>query len=187
MSGIIDWNILFGWYEMRQFIEIGKIINTHGVRGAVKVEPWCDSPSVLSSMKRVFFAPNLKGEEFKLFKVKSGSVQKDKVLLTLEGIDDVDTAIQLKNTVIYVAREDIPIAEGSHLIADLIGLNIIDADSGKVYGTLSDVIQGGSGDIYDIKTDKGNALMPAVKEFVKEIRLDSGIYVTPIKGIFDED
>ena len=64
---------------------------------------------------------------------------------------------------------------------------MIDANSGRIYGTLTDVIQGGSGDIYDIKTEKGNALMPAVKEFVKEIKLDEGIYVTPIKGIFDED
>lgn len=172
---------------MRQFIEIGKIINTHGVRGAVKVEPWCDSPSVLSSMKRVFFAPDVKGEAFKRYNVKSGSVQKDKVLLTLESIDDVDAAIQLKNTVIYAAREDIPVKEGSFLIADLIGLSVIDAESGRIYGTLTDVLQGGSGDIYDIKTEKGNALMPAVKEFVKEIRLDHGIFVTPIKGIFDED
>lgn len=172
---------------MKQFIEIGKIINTHGVKGAIKVEPWCDSPSVLSKMKRVYFAPKNSGDGFKETAVLSGSVHKDKVLLTLDGIDTVDAAIALKNTVIYANREDIPIKEGSFLIADLIGLDVIDANSGRVYGKLTDVIQGGSGDIYDIKTENGSALMPAVKEFVKEIKLDSGIYITPIKGIFDED
>ncbi len=172
---------------MKQFIEIGKIINTHGVKGAVKVEPWCDSPSVLSKMKRIFFAPKVSGDGFVETAVISGSVQKDKVLLTLDGINTVEAAITLKNTVIYANREDIPIKKGSFLIADLIGLNVIDANTGRIYGKITDVIQGGSGDIYDIKTDNGNALMPAVKEFVKEIRLDEGIFVTPIKGIFDED
>ena len=172
---------------MKQFIEIGKIINTHGVKGAIKVEPWCDTPAVLSKMKRVYFAPRISGDPFKETAVLSGSVQTDKVLLTLDGIDTVEAAILLKNTVIYANREDIPIKKGSFLIADLIGLKIIDAVSGRVYGTLTDVIQGGSGDIYDIKTENGSALMPAVKEFVKEIKLEEGIFVTPIKGIFDED
>ncbi len=172
---------------MKQFIEIGKIINTHGVKGALKIEPWCDSPSVLAKMKRIYFAPKVSGDGFAEKAVLSGSVQKDKVLLTIEGVDTVEAAILLKNTVIYANRDDIPIKKGSYLIADLIGLDVIDAVSGRVYGKLTDVIQGGSGDIYDIKTDKGSALMPAVKEFVKEIRLHEGIFVTPIKGIFDED
>ena len=172
---------------MKQYIEIGKITNTHGVKGAVKVEPWCDTPSVLAKMKRIYFAPKLSGNEFSECTVMSGSVQKDKVLLTLNGIDTVEKAITLKNTVIFANREDIPIKKGSFLIADLIGLNVIDANTGRVYGKLTDVIQGGSGDIYDIKTENGSALMPAVKEFVKEIKLDEGILVTPIKGIFDED
>ncbi len=172
---------------MKQFIEIGKIINTHGVRGAVKVEPWCDTPSVLAKMKRVYFAPMMSGDSFSELTVLGGSVQKDKVLLTLNGIDTVEAAITLKNTVIYANREDIPIKKGAFLIADLIGLDVIDANSGRLYGKLVDVIQGGSGDIYDIKTENGSALMPAVKEFVKEIKLDEGIFVTPIKGIFDED
>ena len=172
---------------MKQFIEIGKIINTHGVKGAVKVEPWCDTPAVLSKMKRIYFAPKVSGDGFAETAVLSGSVQKDKVLLTLHGIDTVEAAITLKNTVIYANREDIPVKKGAFLITDLIGLSVIDANSGKVYGKLTDVIQGGSGDIYDIKTENGSALMPAVKEFVKEIKLDEGIYITPIKGIFDED
>ncbi len=177
----------YGRKIMKQYIEIGKIINTHGVKGTVKVEPWCDSPSVLAKMRRVYFAPRTSGESFVETQVLSGSVQKDKVLLTLNGINTVEEAILLKNTLIYANRDDIPIKKGSFLIADLIGLSVIDANTGRVYGRLTDVIQGGSGDIYDVKTENGNALMPAVKEFVKEIKLEEGIFVTPIKGIFDED
>lgn len=172
---------------MLQYIEIGKIVNTHGVKGTVKVEPWCDSPSVLSKMKKVFFSPSSKAQGYREVKILSGSVQKDRVLLCLEGIDTVDKAILLKNTVIYAHRDDIPIEEGSHLIVDLIGLKVIDINTNEVYGTLSDVIQGGSGDIYEVKTSKGNVLIPAVKEFVKEIDLNKGIFISPIKGMFDED
>ncbi len=172
---------------MKQYIEIGKIINTHGVRGAVKVDPWCDSPAVLAKMKAVFFPPKTSGGEFIKVEILGGSVQKDKVLLTLDGITTVEDAMLLKNTVIYAHRDDIPVKEGSFLIADLIGLDVIDANNGRNYGRLRDVIQGGSGDIYDIATEKGSVLMPAVKEFVKSIELEKAIYITPIKGFFDED
>lgn len=172
---------------MRQFIEIGKIVNTHGVKGMLKVEPWCDSPSVLAKMKKIYFSPLTKGGEYREVKVTRGSVQKDRVLLCLDGVETVDDALRLKNTVIFAHRDDIPIADGAHLIVDLIGLSVIDVSTKTVYGTLSDVIQGGSGDIYEINTEKGKVLIPAVKEFVKKIDLNSGIYIAPIKGMFDED
>ena len=171
---------------MQQYIEIGKIVNTHGVWGAVKVEPWCDSPEILSKMKKVFFPPVSKGGEFREVKILKGSIQKDRVLLTLEGTESVEQAILLKNKVIYAHRDDIPIEEGSFLICDLIGHPVIDVNTGVTYGTLSDVIQGAASDIYEIKTEKGTTLIPAVKEFIKETDLSKGIFVSPIKGMFDE-
>ena len=68
---------------MRTYIEIGKIVNTHGVKGTLKVEPWCDSPAVLAGMKTLYFAPKQAGGPFPAVKVVKGSVQKDRVLLTL--------------------------------------------------------------------------------------------------------
>lgn len=171
---------------MKQYIEIGKIVNTHGVWGALKVEPWCDSPEILSKMKKIYFSPQSKGEDFREVKILKGSVQKDRVLLTLEGTETVEQAVLLKNKVIYAHRDDIPVEEGSFLICDLIGLPVIDANTGVTYGTLSDVIQGAASDIYEVKTDKGTALIPAVKEFIKETDLNKGIFVAPIKGMFDE-
>ena len=172
---------------MKQFIEIGKIINTHGVKGAVKVEPWCDTPAVLSKMKRVYFAPKVSGDGFAETTVLSGSVQKDKVLLTLDGIDTVDAAIALKNTVIYANRDDIPLKKGSFLIADLIGLDVIDAKSGKCYGAIKDVINRGASDIYVIKTQHGEVLFPAVDEFVVSVDIEKAVYISPIEGMFDDE
>lgn len=172
---------------MRNYIEIGKIVNTHGILGVVKVEPWCDSPSVLAGMKRVFLAPKVSGDNYKELKVMKASVQKDHVLMTLDTVDSIEKAASLKTVVIFAAREDIPLKDGAHLIDDLKGLPVIDINSGKKYGILHDVIQGAASDIYEIKTENGDVLIPAVKEFVKEIDLDKGIFIAPIGGMFDEN
>lgn len=172
---------------MQQYIETGKIVNTHGVKGAIKVESWADSTKVLASFKRIFLAPKIKGDAFKELKIIKSSVLGDRVIMTVYGIETVEDAAKLKNTVIYAHRDDIPVEEGSYLLCDLIGLPLIDVNTKKVYGTVKDVIQGGSGDIYEVSTDKGVAYMPAVKEFVKEIRLEECIYISPIEGMFDEN
>ena len=166
----------------KQYLECGKIINTHGIAGAVKLESWCDSPEVLASLETVYFK---KGEVYKPVEVLRASVFKRFVLMTLEGITDIDAAAALKETVVYADRDELPIEEGQHFIADLVGLPVIDADSGKEYGILDDVINTGASDIYVIKSADGEKMMPAVDEFVKEIDLERGIFVTPIEGMFD--
>ena len=103
---------------MRKYIEIGKIVNTHGVHGSVKVDPWCDTPQVLAQMKKVYLSPLAKGEAYRELTVLKGSVQKYHVLLTLEGIDTFDAAEAMKNTLLFADRDDIPIAEGAFLIDD---------------------------------------------------------------------
>ena len=172
---------------MRTYIEIGKIVRPHGFRGAVKAEAWCDSPDVLAGMSRLFLAPARSGEPYREIRVLSGSVQKQHVLLTLEGIESEQTAAALKNALLYAHRDDIPVPEGSHLIADLIGLPVTDLHDGHRYGTLRDVIRGAGGELYEIQTDKGPVLMPAVPEFIKEIDLSAGIVIDPIEGFFHED
>ena len=96
----------------------------------------------------------------------------------------VEQAEKMRNTVLYLSRDDIELEEGEVFIADLIGLPVIDADTETVYGRISDVINTGASDIYVIKTENGEAMMPAVKEFVKDIDLDKGVLVKPIEGMF---
>jgi len=170
-------------YQMnnKKFLECGKIINTHGVKGTVKAESWCDSPYILADLERVYTEENGRPKEYK---VMNASVFKQFVLLELEGVVGMDAAIAMKNKTIYANRDDIELEEGDFFIADLIGLSVIDIDSGEKYGEVTDVINTGSSDIYVIKTGNGEAMMPAVDEFVKEIDLDKGIYVRPIEGMF---
>ena len=164
------------------FLECGKIINTHGVKGEMKVEPWCDSPTVFAKLPKVYLK---KDGELIPYKLVRASVFKQLVIAGLEGIDDIDAAMLLKGQTLYAAREDFHLKKGAYFIADLVGLPVIDATSGVTYGTLREVINRGASDIYVIDTENGERMMPAVKEFVKRVDAENGIYVTPIEGMFD--
>lgn len=166
----------------KKYLECGKIVNTHGVKGAVKIESWCDSPEILADLPCVYFK---KGDSYEKRDLLSSSVMKRHVLATLEGINDVDVAMTLKETVVYAERDDIPLEEGDYFIIDLVGLPVIDADNGTEYGTVSDVFNAGASDIYTVKTANGDRMIPAVPEFVINIDLEKGIFVRPIEGMFD--
>lgn len=170
--------------ERKKYLECAIIINTHGVKGAVKLESLCDAPQVLAGLKRVFLCKNGKYEEKK---VLHASVFKQFVLVELEGVTDMDAAAALKNTTLYADREDFELEEGDYFIADLIGLEVIDVNSGRVYGKITDVINRGASDIYVVKTGNGEKMMPAVDEFVKEVDLDRGVFVEVIPGLLSDD
>ena len=170
--------------EKKQYLECAIIINTHGVRGDVKLESLCDSPDVLASLKRVFMLEN---GRYKEIKVNHTSVFKQFVLASLEGVTDMDQAAAMKGTMLYASRDDFELGEGDYFIADLIGLPVIDVESGKTYGTVKEVINRGASDIYVVKTPGGERMMPAVEEFVKNIDLEKGIFVKTIPGLLSDD
>ena len=164
------------------YLECGKIVNTHGIKGEIKVEPWCDSPEAFAALRRVFLK---NGQEFACYRVVRASVFKQHVIVGLEGISDVDSAAVLKGQTLYAAREDFHLPEGTCFIADLIGLPVIDDGTGKEYGKLKEVINRGASDIYVIDTPDGERMMPAVTEFVKRVDDQNGIFISPIEGMFD--
>ena len=168
----------------KQFLECGIIINTHGVRGDVKIESLCDSPEVLASLERVFV---LEGGKYREIEVKHASIFKQFVLATLEGVDDMDKAAAMKGTTLYANRDDFELGDGDYFIADLLGLPVIDNIDGKVYGKIKDVVNRGASDIYVITTPTGERMMPVVEEFVKRVDLESGIYVETIPGLLSDD
>lgn len=167
--------------EKKKYIECGKIVNTHGCYGGVKLESWCDSPDVLAKMKRIYF---LELGEYREVKVKKASVFKQFVLFELEGVTDMDAAIALKNTVVYADRRDFKLPKGAYFIADIIGCDVIDANSGKVYGTLKDIVNRGASDLYVVSTENGEVMVPVVDEFVDRVEVGKAIYLTPIEGMF---
>ena len=165
------------------YIECGKIINTHGCKGGLKLESWCNSPEDLAGMKKIFLLINGKYTEHKVIKA---SIFKQFVLFDLEGLSDMDAAMALKNQVVYALREDFNLGEGEYFIADVIGLKVIDVDSGREYGEVLEVINRGASDIYVVKTTEGEVMIPVVDEFIKKVDIPSGVLlIKPIEGMFD--
>ena len=168
--------------KKNSYIECGKIINTHGCHGGVKLESWCNTPEVLASLKSLYL---LSGGNYTEHRVLRASVFRQFVVAELEGIADMDAALALKNTVVYARRSDIPLDEGEYFIADLIGLPVRGASTGKLYGTLKETINRGASDIYVVDTPDGDRMIPAVPEFIRSIDPDTEILVSPIEGMLD--
>jgi len=172
--------------KLCEYLECGQIVSTHGVRGTVRLENRTDSPKVLSSLKRMYLK---KGDVYKELSVISSSVQKNMVLCTFEGIDSVEAAAAMKGTVLYAKREDFRLGKGDYFWADIMDLPVIDNLSGEVYGTLSNILTPGAHQVYVVKREAGEFMIPAVPEFVKEISLGEdrpeGIYVELIEGMIE--
>ncbi len=166
----------------QKYLECGKIVNTHGVRGALKIESWCNTPSDLASLDFVYLA---NGEGYRKMRLLHASLHKGAVLAQLEGVNTVEQAESLKGRVLYADRDELPLDEGEHFIADLIGLPVIDKESGRTLGTLTDVLNLGASDLYELDTPNGKRLIPAVPEFIKEIDLERGVFVSLIEGMLD--
>ena len=147
-------------------IETGKIINTHGIRGEVKLQPWADSPGFLTDFDH-FYIDGVP------VKVLSAKVHKGCVIATLEGVNDIDAAIKMKNKIIKVKREDIKLEENRYFVADLIGLRAEDADTGGNLGEIRDILSLPSHNVYVIKGER-EILVPAVPEFIIETNLTDG-------------
>lgn len=166
----------------KQFLDSGKIVGTHGIKGEVRVDPWCDSPGFLAAFKTLYL--DSRGQE--PIKVKSRP-HKNITLCKIEGVDTIDDAERLRGKIVYINRDDITLDEGVHFVQDLIGLEVRDYDSGEVYGRVTDVLRTGANDVYEVKKDGKTYLVPVIDEVVREINVEDGyVLLTPMKGIFDD-
>lgn len=168
---------------MNKYLECGKITNTHGIKGAVKAVSYCDTPEDLASLPAVYTE---RLGVYTKHEILDASIYKDIVILTLDGIDDIDKAAKLKNRTIYALRDDFKLDDGSYFLADLIGLDVIDAGSGKIYGKIENVITNSAQLLYEIKTEAGIKLLPGVSAFIKEIVPEKAMFVTPVPGLLDD-
>lgn len=168
---------------MKQFLECGKIVTTHGIRGEVKAEVWMDSPAELTGLKTLY----LEGGKTPIT-VENARVQKNMVILKLAGLDTPEEANAYRQKVLWCRREDIPLREGQYFLQDLMGLTVVDADSGKTYGKLVDISETGANSVYHIEfADKSIQLIPAIAQVVLEIDIEGGrMKIRPLPGLFDD-
>ena len=167
----------------KPFLEAGQIVGTHGVRGEVRVQPWCDSPQQFATFKRLFW--DVEGKQ--PVKLRSRP-HKNIALAMLEGVDTVEAAQVLRGRMLYVDRRDIKLPKGHHLVQDLIGITVVDADTGETYGTLTDVSQTGANAVYHMQTDKGEVLIPAIPSVIISVDTKADVLrLRPMKGLLDDD
>lgn len=167
----------------KRYLEAGRIVATHGVRGEVRAEPWCSTPEFLLQFGTLYFD---KGAGAR--RVLSARRHKSMVIFRLEGIETVEQAIPLLRQVIYIDREQVQLPEGHYFEQDLIGLAVCDAQTGREYGTLTSVGHTGANDVYGVTPAQGGeVLIPAIREVVRSVDLDAGVMtITPLKGLFDD-
>lgn len=161
----------------KQFLEAGQIVNTHGVQGELKIVPWCDSPEFLCQFDTLYIdgAP---------VKVCSARPHKGNVLVFLEGMSDVSAAMRLKGKTVEIDRTGVVLPGGRHFIADLLGLEVRDADSGEVLGAVADVLTPPAHEVYVVKGGKHSYMIPAVDAFLVETNVEGGyIRVRLIEGM----
>ena len=165
------------------FLEAGRVVGTHGVRGELRVEPWCDSARFLTGFSAFYWD----GGREKV-RVVSSRPHKNLLLLKLEGVDTVEAGDALRGRVLYLAREDAKLPEGRYFVQDLMGLSAVDADTGRVYGKVTDVFQTGSNDVYQVTDEAGHDyLVPAIREVIVRVDVDGGVLeLRPMRGIFDD-
>ena len=160
--------------EKKALIEAGRIVNTHGVQGEVKIEVWLDSPQFLKSFKRLYL-----GAEQEL-RVVSARVHKGFVIARFEGTEDVSAAMAFKNRTVSIRREDARLPKGSFFLQDILGARVVDED-GREIGVLEDVLETPASNIYVVKGESEH-LIPAVPEFIKKTDADAGVVTVHLIG-----
>lgn len=167
---------------MQEYFEIGQIVNTSGLKGVVKVNPFTDDVSKFEDMKKIFIEKNKELTEYEIEEVR---YSKNQVLIKFKGIDTIDDAERLRNCYLKIARKDQKaLPKDTYYIVDLIGLKVYLEDSTFI-GEIVDVFPTGSNDVYVVKRKENtDLLLPAIKDVIKEINIEDGkMIVNLIEGL----
>ncbi len=152
--------------DKQRYIEAGKIVNTHGVRGEVKIQVWLDSPEFMKRFKTLYI-------DGMPFKVQSARPHKDMLITALEGVADVNAAMCFKNKTVFIDRKDAKLPRGSFFLQDIIGAAVID-ENGNEIGKLTEIMETPASAVYVVKGETEH-LIPAVPEFILKTDADKGI------------
>lgn len=164
---------------MQQYLEVGKVTKVHGIMGEVQVMPWADSPQFLCQFDTLYV-----DEAHWPIKVERARVHKNMVILKLEGVTDVNSALAMRNAILSIDRKDAKLPEGSFFIADLVGLEVRDAKSGEVLGKIADVLTLPANNVYVVRGGSREIMIPAVDQFIAETNVEEGfVRVNMMEGL----
>lgn len=172
---------------MEELYQVGSITQTHGIRGEVKVFPLTDDISRFKNMKNLLLDGGKDG--YINLEVENVRPQKNLVILKFKGIDNINDIEKYKGKDLYVTKENrVPLKEDEYFIADLIGCEVyLDTDSDNKFGVISDVLETGANDVYEIEMEKGGTvLVPAIKDCVLKVDVANGrVDIHLLEGLMD--
>ena len=170
--------------NMEQFLRVGVISSTHGIRGEVKVYPTTDDPERFLELDEVILDT---GREHKILEIEGVKFFKNQVILKFKGYDNInDIEKYLKKDLLVDREHAVELGENENFIADLIDMEVV-TDEGKVLGTLTDVIETGANDVYAVKTPEGKEiLLPAIRDCILDVNVDEKrMTVHVMEGLLD--
>lgn len=163
----------------KEYLEAGKIVNTHGIKGEVKIMPYTDVPELLCEFDRLFL------DRKEIF-IERSRVAKNMVIAKFEGVDTPEQAEKFRNKILYMHRDDLELDDDTYFIQDLIGMEVKDAETGVIYGKIVDVMQTGANDVYVIKGNDREYLVPAIADVVVSTDIDKNqMTIKVLDGLFD--
>lgn len=142
---------------MKQYVEAGRIVNTHGINGEVKIEVWLDSPAFFKTFKRLF----INGAEKRILSARE---YKQFIIARLEGVEDINAAMALKGKTVEILRADAHMKDGEFFVQDILGFTVVDED-GHTVGKLVDAFETPASMLYVVRGESEH-LIPAVREFI---------------------
>ena len=151
---------------LKKYLEAGKIVNIHGIKGEVKLQPAAGNADFICQFKTLYI-------DSSPVKVLSARVHKGCLILRLEGIDTAEMAEAMRGKEVFFNRDDAVLKENEFFLQDLIGLKALDEATGKELGTVDSVIYLPAHDVYVIKGER-EILIPAIHEFIGEKDFQAG-------------
>ena len=164
---------------------IGKIVNTHGIQGKLRVNSYAESPEIFTSQK--FFYLKDEKEGFKKYEITNVEPHKNIILLKFDGISSINEAEKLVGTSIFIEKSKLlPLSEDEYYWFEIIGLKVF-TDEGTFLGKVEGILQTGSNDVYVIRNKKKEYLIPAIAEVVTNIDVIKKIMIIhPLEGLFED-
>lgn len=156
---------------MNDFLEIGQIVNSYGIKGFFKVVPFTDDITRFDDLDSIYIEKNKKLEKKEIEEVK---YHKNLVLLKIKGIDDINDTEQYKNCILKIDRADaVELPENTYFITDMIGIEVY-TEKNEFLGKLTDIFPTGSNDVYVVKDELGKQiLLPAIGEVIIDVNLET--------------
>ena len=158
--------------EKAKYLEAGKIVNTHGVRGEVKIEAWADTPEFLCGFDTVY----IDGQAVDL---RSARVHGNFVIASLDGVENINAAMALKGKIVCIDRSDVRLPAGRVFVADIIGARVV-SDTGEELGVLADVWERPANNIFVVR-GRREILIPDVPEFILSLDAESGLVTVHLR------